>query len=97
MGEVLIFPSGHGVVEVAYAVGARHRGHGIGARAVGAVLELARVSDARRAILTIAQDNTASQATARAAGFAKTDAAPRIRERKGFVLTMETWERPLEQ
>ena len=95
IGEVLLFPSGQDAVEVAYAVGARHRGDGIGARAVLAVLELARLTGTSRAILTIAQDNVASQATARAAGFEKADAPLRIRERKGFVLTMETWARDL--
>ena len=96
LGEVIMFPSSQpDTVELAYAVGAAHRGQRIGARAVAAVLDLARQSGARCAVLTIASDNTASQATASAAGFVKADAAPRHRERKGFVLQMETWEQQL--
>ena len=96
LGEVLMFPSSQpDAVEVAYAVGAAHRGQRIGSRAIAAVLELARAAGARRALLTIAHDNAASQATALAAGFVKTDAPLRRRERKGFVLQMETWERGL--
>ncbi len=82
-------------VELAYAVGAQHRGASIGARAVAAALDLARLAGVSRAVLTIARDNAASQATGAAAGFARTPAAPQRRERKGFVLQMETWERSL--
>ena len=96
VGEVLLFPAADaGTVELAYAVGAEHRGQRIGARAITAALELAVLSGATRAVLTIAEDNPASQATARAAGFGKMDAPLRRRERKGFVLMMETWERSL--
>jgi RimJ/RimL family protein N-acetyltransferase len=96
LGEVILFPSEHpDTVEVAYAVGVAHRGEHIGARAVAAVLDLARMVGARRAILTIASDNAASQGTASAARFARTDTPLRRRERKGFVLQMETWERRL--
>ncbi len=95
-GEVLIFPSEEpDTVELAYAVGADYRGRRIGARSVEAALDLARLTGTRLAVLTIASDNAASQATAAAAGFSKTDAPLRRRERKGFVLHMETWERLL--
>ena len=93
VGEVLLFPSEEPhTVEVAYAVGAEHRGRHVGARAIAAVLDLARLAGADWAVLTIANDNVASQATAKAAGFSRTDAPLRRRERKGFVLLMETWE-----
>lgn len=96
LGEVLIFPSEEpDTVELAYAVGADYRGGRVGARAVEAALDLARLTGMRRAVLTIADDNAASQATAAAAGFSKTDAPLRRRERKGFVLHMQTWERLL--
>jgi RimJ/RimL family protein N-acetyltransferase len=96
LGEVLVFPSEEpDTVELAYAVGSSYRGRNIGARSVGAVLDLARLGGARRAVLTIAKDNLPSQATAVAAGFVKTEAPPRPRERKGFILEMETWERHL--
>lgn len=96
VGEVLLFPSGEpDTVEAAYAIGAAYRGHGIGARAVAAVLDLARLGGARRAVLSIAKDNLPSQATAVAAGFDKTEVPLRRRERKGFILEMETWERRL--
>jgi RimJ/RimL family protein N-acetyltransferase len=97
VGEVLVFPAPErGAVELAYAVGAEHRGQGIGARAVRAALALPALAGQARAVLTIAEDNVASQATARAAGFSKTDAPLRRRERKGFVLMMETWARELD-
>ena len=96
VGEVIVFPADEpDTVELAYAVGAQHRGASIGARGVAAALDLARLAGARRAVLTIARDNAASQATGAAAGFVRTAAAPQRRERKGFVLQMETWERSL--
>ncbi len=96
LGEVLIFPADEpGSVELAYAVGAEYRGRSIGARSVEAALDLARLAGARRAVLTIANDNVPSQVTASTAGFSKTEAPLRRRERKGFVLQMETWERHL--
>ena len=96
LGEVLLSPSDEpGTVELAYAVGVEYRGRRIGARSVAAALDVARLAGARRAVLTIAHDNGPSQATASAAGFTKTEAPLRRRERKGFVLQMETWERRL--
>ncbi len=93
VGEVIVFPTAQAdAVELAYAVGSQRRGLGIGVRAVLAVLDLARLAGAQRAVLTIAEDNTASQATAASAGFARTNAALLRRERKGFVLQMETWQ-----
>lgn len=97
VGELLAFPAPErDTVELAYAVGAEHRHQHIGSRAVLAALELVTLSGTRRVVLTVAEDNAASQATARAAGFARTDSPLRRRERKGFVLMMETWERTLD-
>lgn len=96
VGEVLVFPAPENdTVELAYAVGAEHRGQHIASRAVAVALDLVVPAGTQRAVLTIAEDNLGSQATARAAGFAKTDSPLRRRERKGFVLMMQTWERRL--
>jgi RimJ/RimL family protein N-acetyltransferase len=96
VGEVLVFPGRReDSVELAYAVGAPHQGRGLGRRAVEAVLVLASESSARMAELVIATDNIRSQRVAQATGFSMTDDPPTQRQRKGFVLTMVRWERPL--
>ena len=96
LGEVLAFPAEQAdTLELAYAVGAEHQGLRLAARAVCALLELARLGRRSRALLTISVDNGPSRGTALAAGFARTTTPLRTRERKGFVLQMETWERSL--
>lgn len=96
VGEVLVFPSEHpGTVELAYAVGAEYQRRGIATRAVGAALDGARTSGARRALLSIAEGNEGSAGVALAAGFTVTDAPLRERRRKGFVLQLRTWTRDL--
>lgn len=96
LGEVLLFPaSTPETCEFAYAVGAAHRRQALASRAIRALLPLARAQGYRLAILTIAQDNLASHAVALAAGF-QMDAGPlQRRERKGYVLHMATWVRPV--
>jgi RimJ/RimL family protein N-acetyltransferase len=96
LGEVLLFPTEHeDVCELAYAVGAAHRGRSLGARAVRAVLGQAALAGYRRARLRIAVDNIASRCVAEAAGFSLTREPLLRRERKGYVLDMGTWERCL--
>lgn len=96
VGEVLVFPSDQpGVMELAYAVGARYQRQGIASRALRAALEVARARGARQAVLSIAEGNDASAGVAVAAGFSLTDAPLRERRRKGFVLHMSTWSRDL--
>jgi RimJ/RimL family protein N-acetyltransferase len=95
-GEVLVFPGGTDEsVELAFAVGADHRGRGLARRAVNAVLALASESRASTARLVIAMDNPSSRRVAQATGFRLTGEPLTERRRKGFVLTMATWERPL--
>lgn len=97
LGEVLLFPTEHaGLCELAYAVGSAHRGRSLGARAVLAVLGLARELGYRRARLRIAVDNVASRRVAEVAGFSLTSVPLMRRERKGYVLDLGTWERRLD-
>jgi RimJ/RimL family protein N-acetyltransferase len=96
LGEVLLFPTEHEqVCELAYAVGAAHRGRSLGVRAVLAVLGLARQLGYERARLRVAVDNVASRRVAEAAGFSRTSEPLVRRERKGYVLDLGTWERRL--
>jgi len=96
LGEVLLFPTEHhGVCELAYAVGASHRGRALGARAVRAVLGLARQLGYEQARLRVAVDNVPSRRVAEASGFSLTGQPLLRRERKGYVLDMATWERSL--
>lgn len=96
LGEVLLFGTDEpSVCELAYAVGAAHRGQALAARSIVGVLPLARTAGYRSARLRIATDNEPSQATAAAAGFALTDELLVRRERKGYVLHLATWRRGL--
>lgn len=95
LGEVILFPAGEGVCEVAYAVGVRHRGRQLAARAVRLVLSAARGLGYREAMLTIARGNVGSEKVALACGFTRTAEPLRRRERKGHVLDMATWRRVL--
>lgn len=96
LGEVLLFPTDDpNVCECAYAVGAEHRGRFLAARALTAVLPLAKGEGYRRARLRIALDNEASQRVADAAGFLRSNEPPLRRERKGYVLDMATWDRAI--
>lgn len=97
MGEVLIFPTDtDDACELAYAVGAEFRGRALAARAVRAVLPLAKAAGYKQASLKIAIDNQPSQQVATAAGFTKSDAPLLRRERKGYVLHMATWIRAID-
>lgn len=96
LGEVIVFPGEpEGTVELAYAVGAEHQGRGVATGAVLLALDLARTRGAKRAALTIAVGNKASEGVARATGFQLTEAPLVRRERKGYVLEMRTWTRAL--
>lgn len=94
LGELLLFPAEPAdTCELAYAVGAAHRGRDLAARAIEAVLPLATSQGYRSARLRIATDNVASQRVALAAGFEVTAEPLLRRERKGYVLDMATWAR----
>lgn len=92
LGEVLLFPTeADGVCELAYAVGANHRGRQLAARAIKAMLPVAVAPGYREARLLIATDNVGSQKVAVTAGFTRTDLPAIRRERKGHVLHLTTW------
>ncbi len=96
LGEVLAFPVADGsAVELAYAVGAAHTGHGLARRAVAALLELARGAGVSHAELRITDDNQASQRVAAATGFTVTTEPYVERRRKGRVLRLATWRQSL--
>jgi RimJ/RimL family protein N-acetyltransferase len=96
LGEVLLFPGDTpDVCEFAYAVGAAHRGRHLAARAIRALFPTARSLGYHTAALTIADDNRPSQHTAIAAGFTRESGPLRRRERKGYILHMAAWTRPL--
>ncbi|MDQ1040774.1 RimJ/RimL family protein N-acetyltransferase [Streptomyces sp. V3I8] len=93
-GEVLLFRSGTDErdVEIAYGVGAAHRGRGLASRAVRLLAAYAvRHADARRVVLRIEEANTASAGVARAAGFALTDDEPVHRTSRNREATLRTW------
>ncbi|MDQ0579119.1 GNAT family N-acetyltransferase [Streptomyces rishiriensis] len=93
-GEVLLFRSGSDErdAELAYGVGAEHRGQGLAARAVRLVTELTlRELRPRRLVLCIEHGNTASEAVAHACGFTLTDELPVTRQAKGREVLLRTW------
>lgn len=96
LGEVLLFPAeATDACEFAYAVGIQHRGRNLAARALRALLPLARAEGFRSARLRIASDNVASQKVATAAGFSIASEPLLRRERKGYVLHLATWFREI--
>ncbi|WP_062646017.1 GNAT family N-acetyltransferase [Streptomyces maremycinicus] len=93
-GEVLLFRSAADErdAELAYGVGAEHRGQGLARRAVRLVVEFAlRAASPRRLVLCIEAGNTASEAVARACGFALAADAPVSRRAKGHEVVLRTW------
>lgn len=94
LGEVLLFPTDDPkTCELAYAVGADHRGSNLGSRAVLVLLPAARALGYDRATLKIEAGNPASERVAEAAGFIRTDRPWERRERKGYSLQIATWAR----
>ncbi|NGO06552.1 GNAT family N-acetyltransferase [Streptomyces sp. HC44] len=93
-GEVLLFrnQSDERDVEIAYGVGAAHRGQGLASKAVRLVTNYAlRHTGARRVVLCIEEANTASRAVARATGFTLADAEPVLRTARGREVALQTW------
>ncbi|MFE9682258.1 GNAT family N-acetyltransferase [Streptomyces sp. NPDC002701] len=93
-GEVLLFRSkaDERDVEIAYGVGAAHRGRGLASRAVRLLAAHAvRHTGARRVVLCIEEANAASAAVARAAGFTLTDDEPVLRTSRGREIALLTW------
>ncbi|MFE7029789.1 GNAT family N-acetyltransferase [Streptomyces sp. NPDC057621] len=93
-GEVLLFPSkaDERDAEIAYGVGAAHRGRGLASRAVRllSAYALGRTG-ARRVVLCIEEANAASAAVAQRAGFVLTDDEPLLRMSRGREIALRTW------
>ncbi|MEU4833715.1 GNAT family N-acetyltransferase [Streptosporangium sp. NPDC023615] len=99
LGEVLLFlrPGEAQVAELAYAIGARHRGRRLAARAVEVMARYAATSLGMRGLaLRVDPANEASVAVARATGFHLTDAEPETLDRRGDRVTLLTWRRDLD-
>ncbi|MGW6009434.1 GNAT family N-acetyltransferase [Streptomyces sp. NPDC055210] len=93
-GEVLLFPSkaDERDAEIAYGVGAAHRGRGLASRAVRLLSSYALGhTGARRVVLCIEEANTASAAVALRAGFVLTDDEPLLRMSRGREIALRTW------
>jgi RimJ/RimL family protein N-acetyltransferase len=94
LGEVLLFGIAGDSAELGYAIGAGHRGAGLAARAVLALIEHARTAyDLRRFELRIPPSNAASRAVATASGFAPTGEPLATAEARGRRVELETWAR----
>ncbi|MET9564647.1 GNAT family N-acetyltransferase [Streptomyces tauricus] len=93
-GEVLLFRSkaDERDAEIAYGVGAAHRGRDLASRAVRLLSSYAlRHMGARRVVLCIEEANTASAAVARRTGFVRTDEEPLLRMSRGREIALRTW------
>lgn len=87
LGEVLLMVT-DGEAELAYAVGAVHRGQGLAPRAVRLMTAYAYNTLAvQHIVLRIDPANAASESVARATGFHLTDAAPITRDAARNLLT----------
>ncbi|MEU4832119.1 GNAT family N-acetyltransferase [Streptosporangium sp. NPDC023615] len=94
-GEVLLMfrELGLDMAMIGYSVGAAYRGRGLATAAVRTMTEFARETvGVDRLLLEIEDDNAASVAVARAAGYRLTDAPPVSLEEKGRPITLRTWE-----
>ncbi|GKQ33908.1 GNAT family N-acetyltransferase [Streptomyces sp. A012304] len=93
-GEVLLFRSSSDGrdAELAYGVGAAHRGQGLAGRAVRLVAEHAvRVLRPRRVVLCVEAGNAASEGVARSCGFALTDEPAVRRSHQDRDVLLRTW------
>lgn len=93
-GEVLLFRSASDGrdAELAYGVGAAHRGQGLAGRAVRLMAEHAlRELRPRRVVLCIEAGNAASEGVARSCGFALADETPVRRRHEDREVLLRTW------
>ena len=89
LGEVLVTSEG----ELGYAIGARHRGQGLAARALTLLRDYAHDELGLAVLrLRIEPDNSASAAVAAKAGFRRNPSTSEGVENKGRAYTVETWE-----
>jgi RimJ/RimL family protein N-acetyltransferase len=96
LGEVLLFGTDEPLTcELAYAVGSSHRGRGLAARSVRALLPAAAAAGYQQARMRIAVDNLPSQRVALDSGFVLADDPLVRRERKSYLLDLATWRRDI--
>lgn len=96
MGDLLTFAHRDGdALELAYGVGAAYRGRSLTVRAVRAILAPAAEAGFVTAALLIAANNAPSEHVARRTGFRLVDTPLVRKQRKGMVLDLCTWMRPL--
>ncbi|MEZ0090606.1 GNAT family N-acetyltransferase [Streptacidiphilus sp. EB129] len=96
LGEILAMAKGNDgrTVELGYAVGAPHRGHGLSTRAVRLLTAFSyELLAARRVTLRIEPHNAPSSGVARSAGFRLADEDPiTIEDPAGTRITLRVWE-----
>ncbi|OXM48564.1 GNAT family N-acetyltransferase [Amycolatopsis alba] len=94
LGEVvLLLKEGlSGPAELGYAVGPAHRGQDLAARSLRVLTAYAQDLGLSPLKLQIDAGNSASEAVARRAGYALTDAPPEAKVEKGLKITLLTWE-----
>lgn len=89
LGEVMVTGTG----TMGYALGARHRGQGMAARALSVLRDHAHAALGLPVLrLEIEPDNEASNAVARAAGFTRVPGAGRPGSEKGRDFELAVWE-----
>ncbi|MFF7248777.1 GNAT family N-acetyltransferase [Embleya sp. NPDC008237] len=82
----------HDQAELAYAIGAAHRGRGLAAKSVRLMTDYAyQVVGVHAVGLRIPPNNAASIGVARTTGFVRTDAPTIVRDHRGSPLTLEMW------
>ncbi|MFI1580356.1 GNAT family N-acetyltransferase [Embleya sp. NPDC020630] len=94
-GAVMLFVGDETVgdcAELAYGIGAGHRGLGLAAKSVRLMTEYAyHPVGVPEVVLRIPADNVASIGVARATGFVRADAPPVGRDRRGVELELDLW------
>lgn len=93
MGEILVFRTDlePGVGELAYAVGARHRGRGLATAGLRLLSEYARTLGLTGLCLKIGSDNPASETVAARAGFVRTDIVDSVELSDGSAPPHVVW------
>jgi RimJ/RimL family protein N-acetyltransferase len=94
LGEVLLFRTAPGIGEMAYAVGVRHRGQRLAARAAAVLIVHASAEMGIEEFhLNVSPRNPASQRVAEACGFSLAGEPSFVRERKGRRVELVLWRR----
>lgn len=88
LGEVMLMSTGH----LGYALGPRHRGKGLAARAVVLLRDHGHDVGYDVVRLQISEHNEASNALARRTGFCRVPGGDEVVVSKGVAHRLETWE-----